>query len=128
METIHFKTGVYLIQVKRNQARLLEDCWHIEAHLCAANSYSSFEKGRGRLETGNSFIYPLDAVSLDERWRNSGLQTLLVVDRGRIKVKTNKRSRDKSYWVSNMAFNAGAIEELSKAARGQLADRKAPLL
>lgn len=117
LEIIHAKKGIYLVQLKANQKHLLEDCVLIKEHLRASYRCQSTQKAHGRLEVREGFGYDLNSASLESRWRDSHIQTLIVVDRRRVQLKTGKSSEEKSYWVSNMALDERTFEELFTAVR-----------
>ena len=82
------KNGIYLAQVKENQKILLEDCKHIHNHLTEKQYINKNEKGHGRIETRQGYLYLLNVECLVPRWKNSDIQTLLVVERTRFITKT----------------------------------------
>lgn len=69
------------------------------------------------MEIRAGFGYVVNKESLEARWRDSGLQTLIVLDRKRTNHKTGKSSEEKSYWVSNMPLDDCIFEELFTAVR-----------
>lgn len=76
------------------------------------------EKGHGRLEIREARAYPFNSESLPRRWAQTGIQTLIAIERTRSQVKTGKSSRETSYWISNKPLNAHSFEELFAAVRG----------
>jgi len=58
---------------------------------------------------------------LDSRWKNSGLSTLIVVERETLEIAKQKTSFETSYYVSNSVLESDVIkplaEELTQAIR-----------
>ena len=101
LESIDSKGGVYLAQVKNNQKLLLEECLHMVQYSTFDYDFEQIEKAHGRIEIRRAAIYPLDVDYLDERWKNSGIQTLIAVHRQRTRVKNSKFSQEVACFVSN---------------------------
>jgi hypothetical protein len=63
----------------------------------------------------------MTSLILDSRWKNSGLSTLIVVERETLESAKQKSSIETSYYVSNAVLEAGVskplAEELTKAIR-----------
>ena len=51
------------------------------------------------------------------RWAESGVKTLIVIERERKCTKTQKKSKEKSYWISNLPINTTNFLELVIAIR-----------
>lgn len=111
------KGGTYLLQVKANQKLLLEECKHIDTHLTALYKKKTQEKAHGREEIRVGFGYTLNVESLPQRWATSRVKTLIVVERERKRTKTQRKSKEKSYWISNLPINATNFLELFIATR-----------
>ena len=121
LELIDQRGGTYLAQVKGNQAVLQEDCELIHRHLSADHCDQQCEKGHGRVETRRFWGYGLPASGLEERWGQTGISSLLVVERSRYNAKTRKESFERAYWVSNQPFDKESFADLCQAARGHWA-------
>lgn len=93
--------GKYLIQVKENQPLLMEQCRNLGVETHTLFSYENHEKGHGRLTTRSARIYSMTSLPLANRWEDSCLQTLVVIKRETLTLKTNKSSEETSYYVSN---------------------------
>jgi len=117
MELVDQRGGVYLAQVKGNQEVLLEDCALIHKHLPAACCGQKSEKAHGRVETRRAWGYGLDKASLEMRWKDAGIASLVVVERERYNTKTQKQSCETAYWVSNQALDGQKFAELLEATR-----------
>jgi predicted transposase YbfD/YdcC len=118
---IHQAEGIYLTQVKDNQAAFLTQCKLLQAQSLPLSEIISHEKGHGRVTTRSSQLFFLASLPLDSRWKNSGLSTLVVVERETFNVAKQKTSFETSYYVSNSVLNTECIkplaEELTKAIR-----------
>jgi len=117
MEIIESKKGTYLVQVKGNQAKLLEDCKHIAKYLKAKETFGEQEKGHGRIENRQALLYDLPTACLDKRWANSGIKCLVVIKRERYRVKTGEKSEQTAFYVSNQALEGQAGQGLFRAVR-----------
>ena len=117
LESIDAKGGVYLSQVKANQKFLLEDCQHVHENLPEMYNFKSLEKGHGRIECRTSYLYNMNNDSLEERWSETGIQTLVTTTRERESVKAGKVSYETSYFVSNLKLTEKSSEGLSNAVR-----------
>ena len=116
MDALHFKPltlepiqqagGTYLIGLKENQKELLA-----EMKFCAVQQKPTFtyqtdwEKGHGRKEQRNYNSFDLHGAYIDKRWDDSGMKTLIQVERQRIvcrgEIELNT-SVQISYFISNM--------------------------
>ena len=118
---IHQAQGIYLTQVKENQATFLKQCKLLQTQSLPLVETMDHEKGHGRVTTRRSHLFSLASVSLDSRWENSGLSTLVVVERETFNVAKQKTSFETSYYVSNSVLKAGCTnplaEELTRAIR-----------
>jgi len=117
LESINTLKGIYLMQVKGNQKILLEECEQVHQNLEGKHQFSSIDKGHGRLENRNGSLYDLNVDCLDDRWKNTGIETLIVVERDRIILKTDKKSSETVYFISNLKLNPSTGEELFNAVR-----------
>jgi predicted transposase YbfD/YdcC len=102
--------GIYLTQVKDNQPTLLKQCQQLEKEGGVLFGSESTEKAHGRLVTRSACIFSMATVSLDKRWKTSKLQTLIVIKRETILLKTGKESHDSSYYISNSNIDENSPE------------------
>jgi len=113
--------GTYMVQVKDNQPILLEQCQNLAAQQKGTFSYEDHDKGHGRLTSRYANVHQMNAVPLDARWKSSSLQTLVVIKRETLTLKTNKKNEETSYYISNSAIKDNDLEipyDLIKAVRG----------
>lgn len=104
---INTSKGTYLTQVKNNQSTLLSQCQTLhQTEEEALFKSEGHEKAHGRLTSRYASIYSLSSVSLADRWRSSGLQTLIVIRRETWEIKENKHSNSTSYYISNQEILA----------------------
>jgi predicted transposase YbfD/YdcC len=118
---IHQAGGVYLTQVKENQAIFLQQCKMVHTQFLPVAETIGHEKEHGRVTTRGAHLFSLTSLTLDSRWKNSGLSTLIVVERETFERATQKTSFETSYYVSNAVLEADVtgplIEELTQAIR-----------
>ncbi len=118
---IHQAQGIYLTQIKENQATFLKQCKLLQTQSLPLAETMDHEKGHGRVTTRSSHLFSLESVTLDSRWENSGLSTLVVVERETFNVAKQKTSFETSYYVSNTVLKAECTkplaEELTSAIR-----------
>jgi predicted transposase YbfD/YdcC len=98
---IHQAQGTYLIQVKENQPELRArvEVWAKDRE--PLGSVRTEEQAHGRHEIRRGKLLSLQGMELDERWQESGLQTLLVMERETTHLAQRKTSADLSYYVTN---------------------------
>ena len=117
LEMVQHASGVYVAQVKANQATLLEDLQdHCRLSQPVAQC-SRLDKGHGRIEQRIANFYSLEAVCFEKKWNDSGLATLIVVQREARQCKTGKVSRETSYYLTNADVGQVPPEELFEAIR-----------
>lgn len=118
---IHQADGIYLTQVKENQATFLKQCKLLHTQSLPLAKTIGHEKEHGRVTTRSAHLFSLTSLTLDSRWKNSGLSTLIVVERETFEIAKQKTSFDTSYYVSNSVLESDAIksltEELAQAIR-----------
>jgi predicted transposase YbfD/YdcC len=118
---IHQAGGVYLTQVKENQAIFLEQCKMLHAQFLPLAQTIGHEKEHGRVTTRSAHFFSMSSLILDSRWKNSGLSTLIVVERETFESVKQKTSFETSYYVINVVLESDAIrplaEELTQAIR-----------
>lgn len=117
LEMVQDAQGVYIAQVKANQSVLLEDLQdHIKLVTPVAKRQTS-EKGHGRIEERKASFYPVEEICFEAKWDASGFSTLVVIERESIQCKTDKMSRETSYYLSNATLEQIAPKEFFKAIR-----------
>jgi hypothetical protein len=113
--------GLYLTQVKENQALFLQQCKMLHTQSLPLAETIGHEKAHGRVTTRSAQLFSLTSLTLDSRWKNSGLSTLIVVKRETFESAKSKPSFETSYYVSNAVLAADVIkplaEELTQAIR-----------
>ena len=118
---IHQAGGVYLTQVKENQAIFLQQCKMLHIQCLPRAETIGHEKEHGRVTPRSTHLFSLASLTLDARWKNSGLSTLIVVERETSEISKQKNSFETSYYVSNAVLKSDVIkplaEELTQAIR-----------
>lgn len=122
LEMVEDAQGIYIAQVKANQAALLEDLQDHTQLMDSAAEEQTLEKGHGRIEERKASFYSVEAVCFEqnrtaERWAASGFATLIVIERESTQCKTGKVSQQTSYYLSNTSLEQTAPGELFKAIR-----------
>jgi predicted transposase YbfD/YdcC len=117
---IHQAGGQYVIQVKANQPILFEQCQDLAATAVPLGSHEESDKGHGRLTTREGRCFDLSGLSLAPRWSDSGLHTLVVIQRETVTLATPKATSETAYYLSNQALSRdpqGQAMELTRAIR-----------
>lgn len=102
--------GKYLVQVKENQPLLMEQCRNLAAQEQSIFTFEQHEKGHGRLTSRYTQVYSMENVPLDSRWKASDQQTLVVIKRHTLTLKTGKEAEETSYYVSNKRLSCNDKE------------------
>ncbi len=121
LETIAGKEGTYLAQVKSNQAQLLAECEHVKLHLPGEYQLQSLDKAHGRVEKRVATFYQLKADWLDKRWKDTHIASLIVIDRERLRLKDQKQSQERAYFISNLPLEANSATILFSGVRNHWA-------
>jgi len=115
---IHKAGGNYLVQVKENQPKLLEQCRELAIQSPIAETVET-NTDNGRITKREAELYDLKSIIVDERWKNSGLQSLIVMRRETFEKSTQKESSETSYYLSNYQTDnqQEVVETLAKTIR-----------
>ena len=118
---IHKAEGIYLTQAKENQPVFLQQCQTLHSQALALAETVEHEKAHGRVTTRRAQLFSLASVTLDLRWKDSGLSALIVVERETFEVSKKKTTFDTSYYVSNTVPQPSdakpVVKELAQAIR-----------
>jgi len=98
---INLANGIYIIQVKDNQEELRKQFEQLSASAKPLGIISTTEQGHGRYEARRGTFIALGEVDFDDRWADSGFQTLIVLERQTIRTTQQTVSTETSYYVSN---------------------------
>jgi len=104
---INLAGGRYIIQVKDNQAELRQQCEQRAAEDVPLGSISSVEQGHGRQETRKGTFLAMEKIEFAERWSDSGIRTLIMIERQTVETAQRKVSSEVSYYVSNQKVGPG---------------------
>jgi predicted transposase YbfD/YdcC len=104
MAQIHQAGGQYVIQVKENQPVLLQQCQDLAATAVPLGSHEECDKGQGRLSIREGQCLSMQALNLAPRWSESGVHTLVVMQRETVTFKTQKTTSETAYYISNQAL------------------------
>jgi len=108
---IHGAGGTYVIQIKENQPKLLAQVKTRTETTEPIGTVSTTDRGHGRLEIRQGALFDLEGMALHERWHESGLSTLIVMDRETQTFAQDTTSTETSYYVSNQAIRRDQEEE-----------------
>lgn len=111
---IHQAGGLYITQAKENQATFLQQCKALRTQSSPLAETVEHEKAHGRVTTRKTQLFPLGALGLHARWEDSGLSTLVVVERETFDVSKKKSSFEASYYVSNPILKLYDINLLAR--------------
>jgi predicted transposase YbfD/YdcC len=111
--------GIYLVGLKENQPELLAEMKFIAKNdRCLDRVRMPPEKGHGRLEVREYWAFSTQSGYVDKRWKESGLATLVVVERETTILKKGAKSKETAYYLSNLNCQTpGASKELFTAVR-----------
>lgn len=100
--------GGYIIQVKENQPLLLAQCKGLacDAPLRVAED-KTIDSGHGRITTRHARLSPMGTVALDARRGESGIKTLIAVNRETFDTGKQKTTTESSYYISNQPVGDG---------------------
>jgi predicted transposase YbfD/YdcC len=108
-EQVNKTDGSYLIQVKENQAELLNHCKKIYQEVSPVDVKEDVEKEHGRLTTRLGSTFHVDPTTLDKRWEPSGINTLVVIERDTMEMTTKKETHETSYYICNKSINSSPL-------------------
>ncbi len=117
---IHQAGGEYIIQVKNNQPTLLAYCQHLAASAQVQAGHEEQTKGHGRHTTREGQGFTIKGGALAQRWADSGVRTLVTVERQTYTPATDKTSWETAYYISNRALGStpkAHLTELTGAIR-----------
>jgi len=117
---IHQAGGEYIIQGKNNQPTLLAYCQHLAANAQARAGNEEQSKGHGRHTTREGQGFTIKGGALAQRWADSGIRTLVTVERQTYTPATGKTSWETAYYLSNRALGntpKAPLSELTGAIR-----------
>jgi hypothetical protein len=83
---IHQAGGIYLTQAKENQPILLQQCQTLAASHSALAETAEPDKAHGRITSRRAKLFSLAPLILDQRWKDSGLSTWVVMERETFEV------------------------------------------
>lgn len=113
--------GIYLVQVKENQAALLQQCEKLAATQTAMAELDAGDKANGRVISRRAKLFSIAQKTMAPRWQASGLSTLVVITRETFQVSKQKTTMDTSYYISNQTIRSEDIassEDLAQAIQG----------
>lgn len=121
LEAINGSGGIYLVGLKDNQKELLTECVDVvrfSKPTFTLTQEQTVKPKHGRKEKRVYNVYDISKEEKHKRWGNCKINTLIKVERDIIEVKTQKKSTEISYHISNQ--NDFSVE-LCHAVRGHWA-------
>lgn len=102
VKAIHGAGGVYVIGLKANQAHLYRHC--LCTGLVGKTTYERSDvaqRGHGRIDQRSYRCFTLAGSVFAPRWKDGGLNTLIIVKRIRQSLDGTLLSEEESYFLSN---------------------------
>jgi predicted transposase YbfD/YdcC len=93
--------GVFVIGLKENQPELMSEMLRSLGQLSVLQQCTTLDLGHGRIEERNYQSYCIRDVYMDKRWQNTHFELLIKVTRTRTCKKTDQKSREVNYYLSN---------------------------
>jgi predicted transposase YbfD/YdcC len=119
MTQIEQAGGLYLIQVKENQPKLLEQCRALAGQSPLAETIEH-DCGHGLITTRQANLYNVQLSDIDSRWQHSGLRTLVVMNRETFNKSSQKITNETTCYLSNYQNDdkQHTVKNLASAIRG----------
>jgi predicted transposase YbfD/YdcC len=119
MTQVEQADGVFLIQVKENQPKLLEHCRVLAEQTPLAETIDH-DCGHGLITTRQAQLHNVQLSAIDNRWQQSGLRTLVVMNRETFNQSSQKTSHETAYYLSNHPNDSKqyTVKTLACAIRG----------
>lgn len=114
---IHQAGGQYVIQVKENQPILFNQCQDLAVTSVPVSSHPESDKGHGRLTTRAGQCFDISELDLAARWSDSGVHTLVVVERETLTPAKQKTTRETAYYISNQGLASNPQEQAQELTR-----------
>jgi predicted transposase YbfD/YdcC len=106
--------GTYLVGLKGNQKELLNGVKEAMEDLPVLYHAEGVEKGHGRIETRVCQVCDISSLEKAKRWESCEINTVVKVEREREEIKSEKKSYETGYYISNQSEN---VDELCVAIR-----------
>ena len=116
LSVINSDDGQYIVQVKKNQPRLINVLESVSQTHLPLHTITTREKNHGRLEVRRATFFSLENVIFDDKWEDCGFKTLIYMERDRVELKTGEYSEGQYYYLSNQESD-GRERELFTAIR-----------
>ena len=104
-EQINKAGGIFLTQVKDNQAKRHEQCKKIAANASSIGNNTTNEKSHGKITTRHARLFSLEDVKLAQRWDSSDINTLIAMERSTYHVKKKQHTHEVSYYITNLSID-----------------------
>lgn len=107
---IHQAHGGYLVQVKANQRALRTAIQTLVTSGSPLGTSQSVDKAHGRLEVRHAAFFSLASLTLPARWRDSGLNGVVRLERTTTHLPTARQTQVVAYYVTNQAVRTEAAQ------------------
>ena len=109
--------GRYMAQFKDNQKGMLEDFKDSVSITQPFDEQCSEDKAHGRLEQRKATFYDISGICYEPHWQACNLSTLVVMERQSLNVKTQKSTKEISYYATNITKEQIDTKEVFRAIR-----------
>lgn len=101
LEMVQDAKGVYIVQVKGNQAILQEDMLATIQLGKPTARHQAHDKGHGRIESREALFFSTQGVVFEDKWQKAGFQQIILLKRKTIHQKSGKISEEECLFISN---------------------------
>lgn len=117
LSLINSKQAIYLTQIKNNQKHLLNELIHIHKNLPSCFTFQENEKGHGRVEIKKGTCYSINTECLPSKWVKTNIQSFICIEKEVFSTKTNKTTKEKRYYISNLSYSLKNAKSFFQAIR-----------
>ncbi len=117
---VNLSGGGFIVQVKENQKKLKTQLDDLAADAKPLTTHTMTDIAHGRVEIRRAAFFQVNTIAFDEKWRDSGFQTLVTVKRTTRKNKNTKTTQELACYLTNQSVEKNMpdqTEELALAIR-----------
>ena len=101
LEMIQNANGVYIAQVKANQATLQQDILDTIKLSTPIATHKQHDKGHGRIAYREAKFFATNESFFEEKWQNVGFKQIISLTRTVEQQKTGKKTAENCIFISN---------------------------
>jgi|LakMenE01Jun11ns_1017448.scaffolds.fasta_scaffold9785015_1 predicted transposase YbfD/YdcC len=101
LDMVEDAKGVYVVQVKGNQATLQEDILSTIQLNSPTATYKEHDKGHGRIESREASFFTTKGIVFEEKWQNAGFKQIISLKRKTLHQKTGKIQEEHCLFITN---------------------------